>query len=55
MENGSQRRSGYTYRGGYTYRASCNVLSNSERSVGSYFPYDILREKRISKDFRPEW
>jgi hypothetical protein len=26
MENGSQRRCGYTYRGGYTYRAGCILI-----------------------------
>ncbi len=31
MENGSQRRSGYTYRGGYTYRAGC--MPHNEHNV----------------------
>ncbi len=45
MENGSQRRSGYTYRGGYTYRAGCNY----NYTYTYTYVYLYLNEKEIIK------
>jgi hypothetical protein len=42
-ENGSVRRSGYTYRGGYTYSAGCtiqdcvNVMYNVYACIAVYY------------------